>query len=1148
MSQALDDAFEAWRRRALDAKILDVALGGIVNAKLRKKSREHVGPCPLCGGGSNEKGKARTADGFAVNPVKGVFNCRRGGVGGDVIAMVMHTRGVPFHAACELITGEPPPARGSVITEETRRKSEELQAEAAERERRRIEDDNIYRQREIRTVRDIHDRAHPFAGSSAEIYAGIRGLTFPPAPADRAAPIKCVEAMPYHLDKDTIVHRGPAMVASIVNGQRKFQGLHFTYLDLAREKGKLQLEHEGELLDPKKSRGSKQGNFVPICGPAEPAFLVVGEAIEKTVAVWMAIEATGRDLSAAAFWSACDLGNLAGKAAASVVHPTLKSEKTGRPIKVPGGVPDLTAPALDIPDSVTDLVLLGDSTSDPFSTRLAMARAAARYARPDRTVRIAWAPDGVDFDDLLRETRGDEAATAAALQRIAAIIDGASAFVEAAEAPAADEAAAAEITEAIRKFCRDELNDALAIVKASSGEDRGPALRAQAERLGQLLPSEGLHEGFARAALEDAAATCGLIRDDGLRAVKKTVADALKLGRKQPRDLSEVRGAAMAALRAPHDQSRPPLAADRVSSPSASAPASPSDAAPASPSFVAVSPAPPAAEGESKITSQTGASGLKASSRGSGGSARATANGANGKPPRATETDEARNMRLAFFPLTDLGNAERFRERWKDRLKYNTALGWLVWDGKRWSSNGADELVMIAEHETVRAIQDEAAAVRDSGRKDVLDAPKGARDYMFDTDRELLYSDKIASYGRASESANKLGALSKRGAPYFAIGIERLDADKMKINVNNGTLSIARRADGDYVQFGPHDPDDLITKISPVDFDPDATCPEYDKFLLRVQPRDEMRRFLHQWGGYSLIGDVSEQILAFFYGKGGNGKSLLIDCWSLVAGDYGETLPIETFLDQGKSRSGGQATPDLALLPGVRLLRTSEPEKGSKLAESMVKLVTGGEPIQARKLNKDFFRFYPQFKLTISGNYRPTISGTDEGIWRRMRLVPFDVSIPKPERDRHLIDKLRLEASGILNHLLDGLRDWCDSGLIEPDDVTKATAKYRETSDPLGRFLSSCVVSAPGQRVQSSVLHDLYEAWCKSSGEKAWSNRGLSMAMDERGYTRAQSNVMWWHDIKLTKSVDDFVDSVGHARTFNKDNDETETEAGDMPF
>jgi putative DNA primase/helicase len=1124
---ALDDAFEAWRRRALDSKILEVATGGIVNAKLRKKSREHVGPCPLCGGGSQVKGKHRPADGFSVNPAKNVFNCRRGGVGGDVIAMVMHTCGVSFLAACELITGEPPPARGSVITEETRKKSEQLQAEAAERERRRIEDDNIYRQREIRTVRDIYDRAHPFAGSSAEIYAGIRGLTFPPVPADRAAPIKCVEAMPYHVDKDTIVHRGPAMVAPIINSSREFQGLHFTYLDLALPKGKLQLEHEGEPLDAKKSRGSKQGNFIALFGPPAPAFLVIGEAIEKTVAVYMALAATGRDLSDASFWSACDLGNLAGKSTATVVHPTLKNEKTGRSIKVAGGTPDLTTPAIDIPDSVTDLVLLGDSTSDPFTTKHAMARAAARYSRPGRTVRVAWAPGGMDFDDLLREARGDELATATALKTVADIVDSAPiALDQATTSPPADEVDPSILTQAIRKFGLEQLNAGLAQIRASTSDDRAAVLSAIAELLGQLVGAGAIEEPFAKATLEDAALSCGLIGEIGIKAVRSAIAAGLKLGKKHPRDLDHVRREATAL-------SRPRLAAVIEPSPSTeSEPFPPPDASASSSSSAA--PSPPADGGEF-ASSQMGDWPEAAASTGHGGT------------PREPEEDShARNMRLAFFPLTDLGNAERFRERYRNRLLWNVALGWLVWDGRRWSREGADDLVKIAEHETVRAIQHEAEAVASSGDRDGDDAEDGARDFVFEEKRDgekVMYSDKIARWGRSSEAANKLGALSKRGAPYFAISIDKLDSDKMKINVGNGTLVVRPRSDGDYVHFKPHDPADLITKLAPVDYDPAAVCPDYDKFLARVQPIKEMRLFLHQWLGLSLTGDVSEQKLAFLYGKGSNGKSVLIDAVSYVAGDYGETVPIETFLDQGKSRSAGQATPDLAILPGVRMLRTSEPEKNSRLAEAMVKLVTGGEPIQARHLNRDFFKFYPQFKLTISGNYRPAISGSDEGIWRRLRLVPFNVFIPKEERDIHLADKLRAEASGILNRLLDGLRDWCDKGLSEPEAVASATAEYRSASDPMGRFLSICIVASDGDRVQSSVLYEVFDAWCKSSGEKSWSNRGFSMAMEERGYKRIQSNVMWWTNVKLVKSKDDFVDSQGHP--IRMDGAKDRTEVGD---
>lgn len=691
----------------------------------------------------------------------------------------------------------------------------------------------------------------------------------------------------------------------------------------------------------------------------------------------------------------------------------------------------------------------------------------------------------------------------------------------------------------IRRRGLAELNGILATLAGAALDDRMPALMSAAEAVGGLLAVDAVHDGFARAALERVAGEIGLVRDHKIKGVRAAIAAGIKAGKEKPSDLGT------AGFKPAKKKRRPRPAADRSSSPSpASSPSTPPASSP--PSVAA--PAPPAEESKS-ASSQTGANPSADGDGGAGAGAPPDDAGDDGDDGGRDDDADRLNLRLAFFPLTDLGNAERFVARNRGRLLYCSAIGWLAWDGKRYSAEGAEELVKIAEHDTVRAIQAEAEAVFVSGSRD--EGVEGGRDFIVEikNDEPVMYSDKIARWGRSSEAANKLGALSKRGAPYLSISVDKLDADPMKINVANGTLVVRRGGEGDYITFKPHDPADLITKMSPVNFDKAATCPIYDAFLAKIQPSDTMRRFLHQWGGLSLTGDTSEQKLAFLYGKGRNGKSTLVDIWSTVAGDYGETVPIETFLDHGKARGAGQATPDLAILPGKRMLRTSEPEKGSKLAESLIKLVTGGEPIQARHLNRDFFKFYPRFKLTMSGNYRPQIGGTDEGIWRRMRLVPFNVAIMKEEIDIHLSDKLRKEASGILNRLLDGLRDWCDHGLSEPDEVIEATAQYRSDSDPLGRFLQTCVEASSGTRVQSSVMHELFDAWCKSSGEKTWSPRGFGLALKERGFVSKQSNVMWWLDVKLIKSIHDFVDADGKPRHVSGDDDKKdETDAADVPF
>jgi hypothetical protein len=345
-----------------------------------------------------------------VNQSKGVFNCR-GSEGGDVVKMVMHACRTDFLAACEIITGEPPPRPAGTSAPpravESAEDKEKREAEHAAKQKRREDDENLYRQKERRTAFDIWQRAHPLPGSSGADYLALRGLKFPPTVLGRKDRLRCVESMPYfvHRGRDIeVVHRGPALVAPIVDAARKFRGLHLTYLDLNEPKGKLRLKDPktGEPLDPKKTRGSVVGNVVDLIGPAEPEQLILGEGTEKVIAVWMALEASGRDLTRTGFRSAINLGNLGGKHSETLRHPSLKN-KSGGSMKVPGFAPDMNAPAIVIPDSVTDLVLLGDSTSDQFTTNCAMARAAARYARAGRTVRVAWAPDGKDFDDLLRE-------------------------------------------------------------------------------------------------------------------------------------------------------------------------------------------------------------------------------------------------------------------------------------------------------------------------------------------------------------------------------------------------------------------------------------------------------------------------------------------------------------------------------------------------------------------------------------------------------------------------------------------------------------------------------------------------------------------------------------------------------------------------
>ena len=499
---------------------------------------------------------------------------------------------------------------------------------------------------------------------------------------------------------------------------------------------------------------------------------------------------------------------------------------------------------------------------------------------------------------------------------------------------------------------------------------------------------------------------------------------------------------------------------------------------------------------------------------------------AGGAPPPPAHGGDGNgdglNLRLAFYRQSDLGNGERFRERYRGKLLWASEIPFW-WDGQRYSPERAEDQARMAAHRTVRAIQDEAKALLDSGRDIQVDTKfKGRRD-----EKAIMMSDELAKFGREFEQTNRLAAALKEGKPYLSIAREQLDADPFKFNVANGTLCLGKRFDG-YVDFKPHNPVDLITKLSPVCYDPAATSPLFDQFFAHVQPEESYRRLLMQWFGLSLTGDTREQKICILWGEGSNGKSTLVEICAHIAGEYSQSIPVETFLDDGRhGRSPGQASPDLARLPGVRLLRTSEPRRGAKLADAQIKLATGGEPITARHLNEEFFEFAPEFKLTISGNYRLRLGGGDHGIRRRVIFVPWRVQIPQEQRDTDLKQKLLAEAPGILNRLLDGLRDWFDHGLLLPAGVVAATSDYHADSDPAGEFLKECVAEALGERVKASRMHAVFKAWAKANASEEWSEKGLSGALKDKGMYSIRSNGMWWRDVKLIKHEIDFVDADG---------------------
>jgi putative DNA primase/helicase len=237
------------------------------------------------------------------------------------------------------------------------------------------------------------------------------------------------------------------------------------------------------------------------------------------------------------------------------------------------------------------------------------------------------------------------------------------------------------------------------------------------------------------------------------------------------------------------------------------------------------------------------------------------------------------------------------------------------------------------------------------------------------------------------------------------------------------------------------------------------------------------------------------------FGSGANGKSTFLNTLMYLLGDYATATTTETFM----ARKGEQIGNDLARLRGTRLVTTTETEFGKKLAEALIKQITGNDRITARFLYGEFFNFLPTFKVFMATNHKPTIKGTDHGIWRRIKLIPFTNRIPEEKQDKHLEEKLKKEASGILNWLLEGVCRWRREGLKTPKIVLTATDEYRCDMDIIGNFVKECCIQKPGITTKAKELYAAYQKWCSSNNERIASEKYLALRLQELGFERGRT-------------------------------------------
>lgn len=457
--------------------------------------------------------------------------------------------------------------------------------------------------------------------------------------------------------------------------------------------------------------------------------------------------------------------------------------------------------------------------------------------------------------------------------------------------------------------------------------------------------------------------------------------------------------------------------------------------------------------------------------------------------PRNAEVAETvtKQEKKKRFTFDDTGNAQRLFHAHGNDLRYSFVNNcWYIWSGQYWQEDKTGEIKRRAD-QTIRDLYIEA---RDEENEEVAKA-------------------LTKWITQCRNSARKKSMITEtqhiKGIP---ITPDDIDIDPWLLNCNNGTINLKT---GELMK---HNRKDMITKNAPVEYNPKAKAEKWIKFLYKVMDGNkELVDFLQRAIGYSLTGNMSEQCIFMTYGSGANGKSTFLETIQAMLGDYSKSTSMQTFL----VKQGDSASNDIARLFGARFVATVEADEGKKLSEALVKQITGGDKMTARFLHKEFFEFIPQFKIWMGTNHKPVIKGTDNGIWRRIRLIPFMVTIPKEEQDGNLKDKLANEWPGILAWAVKGCLEWQKQGLNPPQEIIAANESYRAEMDIIKGFLNDCCVKKPGSFLQSSTLYDMYKKWCYINGEHEFSQTKFSLKLKEKGLKNKKSvGLIYWEDITLS--------------------------------
>lgn len=443
--------------------------------------------------------------------------------------------------------------------------------------------------------------------------------------------------------------------------------------------------------------------------------------------------------------------------------------------------------------------------------------------------------------------------------------------------------------------------------------------------------------------------------------------------------------------------------------------------------------------------------------------------------PQSEGTD---NADADAYP-TDLWLGRVF-VRWSGKVFCfdHAAKNWMMFRAGAWTRCGKGEQQEAFKHQSGRLLE-QAGKVQAAGNGD------GAK--------KLIACATRAQSAHGIEAALKLASSD----PKLAVRTNEFDLDPDLFNAPNGVIHLPSG------ELRLHDPAQMLSRQSPVEYDPAATCPRFDLFLLEITlERDDLIENLQRICGYTLSGHVSAEKLFFMLDTGANGKSVFANVVRRILGAYAVVVP-SAFLMRSQ-RDGGGATPELAMVAGARLVLANEVEAGAMLSAQMVKVAVSTEAITARALYGAPFTFSPTHKLWVRGNHKPIIRDNDEGIWRRIDLIPFERNFAAGGRDDSLEEQLMSEASGILAWMVRGFAKWRSGGLRPARCVTDASNAYRADSDLLGQWVNECCAIEPNGRAVQRQAYSSYRIWCLDQGVHPTSKHSFTRGLKERGIGEAR--------------------------------------------